>query len=825
MPKNNKPKLGPAALEPCALYRRCDPQQLPFTTSAELEDIDVTVGQTRALAALEFGLGMQSDGYNLFVLGRAGSHRHRIVRDFLEAKAPERGAPTDWCYLHDFEDERKPLAVRLPAGRGRELRQDMARLIEELRGAIQAAFDSEQYRNSIVEINQELEERHRAAIEQLQHEAKQNDLSLVPTPHGFAIAPTRDGRLLADEQFERLPVEERERTTEQIERMSEKLRRHFEELPKWQKEQRDRIKALNRDLTENAAGQLIDQVKQRYLEFPGITAYLDAVREDVLANARDFQSVEESTVPMPALRALNASRQRTLTRYAVNLLVDHADNRGAPIVYENHPSIQNLLGRIEHVAELGALVTDFTMIRAGALHRANGGFLILDADRLLMEPLAWNALKRTLAAREIRIESLGQLMSLVSTVSLEPEPIPLDLKVILIGERQIYYLLCELDSDFAELFKVAADLENRLDRTPENTALYARLVATLARRANLPPLTSDAVARVIERGARLLDDSEKLTTRLRDISDLVREASYWATEDASAMIEGRHVQRAIDAQIHRSDRLRSELQEEIRRNSILIDTRGAKIGQINGLTVLELGGFSFGQPARITASARMGEGRIIDIERETELGGAIHSKGVLILSSYLASRYATDTPLSMSASLVFEQSYGEVEGDSASVAETCALLSALAELPIKQALAVTGSVNQHGDVQVIGGVNDKIEGFFDTCKARGLTGDQGVLIPADNVKHLMLRHDVVEAVRERLFHVYPISHVDDALAALTGVPAGQRDSHGAFPRGTANYRVELRLRKLAEAVRQFDHERGKRRKKKRPKKPGKKIES
>jgi len=584
-----------------------------------------------------------------------------------------------------------------------------------------------------------------------------------------------------------------------MEAMSAKLRAHIEQLPHWHKERRDKIKAMHRELIGLAAGQLIDQIKTRYAEFAALSGYFDHLREDVLENARDFQEDDESKPRLPGFGA-----QASLSRYEVNLLVGNSSAEKPPIVYESNPSVENLLGRVEHVAQFGALVTNFTMIRPGALHRANGGYLILDADRLLMEPLAWSALKRTLAAREIKIESLGQLLSLVSTVSLEPQPIPLDLKVILVGERIIYYLLSHYDSDFSELFKVAADFGNRIDRSPENMKLYARLLGNLARRERLLPLTRAAVARTIEHSARLLGDAEMLTTRLRDVSDVVREANFWARQDAAHTIDAAHVQRAIDSQVHRLDRMRSEIQEEIQRNSILIDTDGAKVGQINGLSVLGLGHFTFGQPSRITASVRVGDGTIVDIERETELGGAIHSKGVLILSSYLRSKYAPDTPLSVSASLVFEQSYGGVEGDSASVAETCALLSAIAELPIEQSLAVTGSVNQHGLVQVIGGVNEKIEGFFDICKARGLTGTQGVLIPKDNVQHLMLRDDVVAAVEAGRFSVYPIATVDEAMVLMTGVAAGERDAAGRFPAATVNGLVDEKLRKLAELRRKFE---------------------
>lgn len=787
------------SLRPEALYRGCE-DSLSFATTAELADLDGGIGQGRALAALEFGVRMRSPGYNLFVLGRSGSQRRLTAEAFLRADAAHRGVPPEWCYVDNFAEERKPFALQVPAGRGAQLRRDMAKLVEELGIAIPAAFESEHYRNSFAEISQDLEERHRVALEALTEEAHRQNLSLVPTPHGFALAPIKNGELLADEEFEKLPAEEREAARQRMQQMTEKLRQHIEQLPRWRKEQRERIVALNHEVMKNATGQLIEQLKSRYPDLPAVLRYLDAVGEDVMQNARSF--LPEDAAPLPTLGMRD---RRPLTRYEVNLLVDRSGQKEAPIVYEANPSVQNLLGRVEHVAEFGALLTNFTMIRPGALHRANGGYLILDADRLLMEPLAWRALKRTLFERQIRIESLGELLSLVSTVSLEPQTIPLDVKVILIGERQIYYLLAELDSDFAELFKVAADFENSVERTPENTALYARLIATLARRDGLGPLDRGAVARVIEHGARLLGDSAKLTTRLRDIGDLLREANYWAQQEGATPTSRRHVQAAIDAQIQRLDRLRDEAQQGIARNLHLIDTSGAVVGQVNGLSVFMLGSFSFGEPARITANVRLGDGEIVDIERETELGGPIHSKGVLILSSYLAARYAAEVPLSLRASLVFEQSYGGVEGDSASVAETCALVSALAGVPIRQSLAVTGSLNQHGRVQVIGGVNEKIEGFFDVCRSRGLDGSHGVLIPAENVQHLMLREDVVAAVRERKFSVYPIASVDEAVELLTGVTAGLRDADGVYPEGSVNRRAQDRLQALVAARRRFDH--------------------
>jgi len=802
--KNNSTLRAPQRLDPDTLYRRCDPASLGFSTTDELDapERGLAVGQERALEALDFGVRIKKEGFNVFVLGPTGSHRHVIVEDFLRGHAPPRTESPDWCYVYNFDDERKPLALRLPPGRGCVLRRDMQELVEELQAAIPAAFESEHFRNSVAEIDQELEDRHRSALEALQQEARRENVSLIRTPHGFALAPMRNGELLSDAVFEKLPADEQERTRQAMSAVSDKLRQHLEKLPAWNKERRDRLKKLTRDITATAVGPAFAELEAKYADLPDVLRHIGRVREDVLENTHLFHPVE-APMPVPALPpGVPAARPMlspdvALRRYAVNVVVDHSGDGHAPLVYEQHPSLANLVGRIEHTAQFGALVTDFTMIRPGALHRANGGFLILDADRVLSEPLAWTALKRTLFAKEIRIETAGEMLSLVSTVSLEPQPIPLDLKIVLIGERMIYYLLYELDPDFADLFKVAADFENRIDRNDESSRLYGRLIAALARRDELKPLTADAVARVIEHGARLLGDSEKLTTRIRDIADLLREASYRAERDDAAIIERRHVQRAIDAQIRRLDRMREEFQEEIERNDLLIDTSGERIGQINGLSVFGLGGFHFGQPTRITANVRIGDGQVVDIEREIELGGAIHSKGVLILSAYLGARYASDTPLSMNASLVFEQSYGGIEGDSASVAETCVLLSALAEVPIKQSLAVTGSVNQHGQVQVIGGVNEKVEGFFDTCKRRGLTGEHGVLIPKDNVKHLMLREDVVEAVRAGLFHVYPISTVDDAITLLTGIPAGARNTRGRFPQNSVNWRVERRLQEFA----------------------------
>jgi lon-related putative ATP-dependent protease len=540
------------------------------------------------------------------------------------------------------------------------------------------------------------------------------------------------------------------------------------------------------------------------------------VQEDVVENAENFltqqggqqggglqQQLQQMMQGGDAQGRQALVQEALMRRYRVNVVVDNSDTEHAPVVYEDNPTYQNLVGRIEHMARMGALMTDFHLIKAGALHRANGGYLLLDARKVLTEPYAYEALKRAIDSEKLRIESLGRQLSIISTVSLEPEPIPLDVKVGLYGNRLIYYLLTQYDPEFADLFKVQADFHEEMDWDGENQQLYARLIGTMVHEAELQPFDRGAVARVIEHSARMVGDSEKLSTKGETLGDLLREANHWAKENGNGVVTAEDVQRAIDAQIYRADRLRERMQEAILRDTVLIDTEGEEVGQINGLSIIPLGGFMFGRPTRITARTRMGKGEVVDIEREVELGGPIHSKGVLILSGFLGARYAEEKPLSLSASLVFEQSYGQIEGDSASSAELYALLSSLAEVPIKQSMAVTGSVNQRGQVQAIGGVNQKIEGFFDICEARGLTGDQGVIIPVSNVKNLMLREDVVDAVEEGRFHIYPVETVDEGIEILTGVPAGERGPDGNYPEGTINCKVEQRLGELAEKRSEF----------------------
>jgi lon-related putative ATP-dependent protease len=801
-----QPAPAPRALAAADLCRRCDPARFAFQTTDDLADFADSLGQGRAVEAIRFGIGIRRDGFNIFAMGPEGLGRHALVKKLLEDQAPAQEVPGDWCYVFNFEVPHKPRALKLPPGRAVKFQQHMARLVEDLRAAIPAAFETDEYRTRNQEIETEFGDRQAKAIGEIGERARGKRIALLRTPAGFGFAPMQKDKdeVMEPEEFRKLPGPDQERMQQDIASLQEELEQALHEMPKWRREAQRKARDLNRQVTSASVGSLMEEIKAEYEALPDVRAYLTAVQNDVLDRVEIFQQPKEGEQPalFGLLRRMEPE-ESPLRRYEVNVLIDRAADKGAPIVHEDNPSHDNLVGRIEHLAKMGTLVTDFTLIKAGALHRANGGYLVLDALKVLSQPFAWEALKRALRSREIRAESLGQMLSLVSTVSLEPEPIPLDLKVVLVGQRIIYYLLHAYDPEFAGLFKVVADFEDDMARDPDADLLYARVIATMARSDKLRPLDRAAVSRAIEHGGRVAGDTEKLSMQMLDLADLLRESDHWASTAGRADTTGEDVERAIRARQERASRIRQRLQEEVVRGTLLIDTAGERAGQVNGLSVATLGGFSFGMPHRITARVRLGGGKVIDIERESELGGPIHSKGVLILSGYIAGRYAAKTPLSLGASLVFEQSYGGVEGDSASSAELYALLSALADAPVRQSLAVTGSVNQHGDVQAIGGVNEKIEGFFDLCASRGLTGEQGVLIPEANVKHLMLKREVVDAVAAGKFHVHPVASIDEGIEILTGVHAGQRDPLGQFPGSSINGRVEQRLAEFAGRMRSF----------------------
>ena len=794
----------PEPLNPERLFTRCDPDDIRLPDAGGTDARADGIGQERAVAALRFGLGMNRSGYNIFAYGAPGTGKHALVRSELEQAAGAMPVPPDWCYVHNFEEPNQPKALGLPAGRGRLLRTDMAKLIDELRSAIPAAFESEDYRARVHAVQTQFSERHETAFDELQERARARNIALIRTPAGLALAPTSKGEVINPEAFRQWPDDVQERVKSDISELEKELQEILQTLPQWEREQRAQLRALKEEVINGAVSHLIEELARKYDGFPEVLEYISQVRGDLLEKAEDFQVAEPSSPQEAMLHAMRAgSRETSFGRYRVNVIVDNADRDSAPVVYEDFPTHDNVIGRIEQIAQFGALTTDFGLIKPGALHRANGGFLLLDARKLFLHPAVWEEIKRALFSGEIRIQGLADALGFVSTRTLQPQPIPLDVKIVLLGEPLVYYLLGRADPDFPELFKVAVDFADEVPRDSGNTARYGQVVAEIARRENLRPIDREALARVIERAARLADDSERLTLRLQSISDLLCEADYWADRGGRGRIGAEEVQRAIDAQIHRADRIRQRSHEQILRGTMLIDTDGEAIGQVNGLSVIQLGEFAFGKPSRITARVRLGRGEVLDIEREIELGGPLHSKGVLILSGFLGARFARRHPLALSASLVFEQSYGGVDGDSASSAELYALLSALSGLPIRQSLAVTGSVNQHGRIQAIGGVNDKIEGFFDICDARGLTGSQGVLIPAANVKHLMLRADVVDAAKQGRFHVYAVETIDQGIELLTGVHAGAAGEEGHFPPETVNGLVEAALLEFAERARAF----------------------
>lgn len=719
------------------LRQTLDPNQLDFKTTAELETLTEFVGQERALESIYFGIGIKSHGYNLYAMGPSGIGKRSLIRSILETKASKQPTPFDWCYIHNFEIPEKPISLRLPPGMGLTLQQDMKILVEELGNSILGLFESDEYRIMMQEINKEFN---------MQRKSCDKD------------ATTCD-----------------------------------EEIPHLYKERHEKEKAMLLRFSTTLVEPHIIKLKNKYAKLGPVITYLNAVQKDAITHATDFIYSDEKTNVL-VFDPLNSA----LIKYQVNLLVSHGTKKGAPVIFEENPSYSNLICRVEHISQLGTLVTNFTLIRAGALHKANGGYLILEARKLKKATNAWEALKRALYSRIIRIEPVEHLEEAVRPISLEPISIPLDVKIILLGDRTTYYSFCNHDPDFSELFKVAVDFDEQIERNKKNIKLYARLIGTIAKREGVRPFQSNAVAAIIDHSSRLAEDINKLSTHIRNIDDLILESNYWASLTDKTTVDATDVKRAINAQIHRIDRSREQYYEDINRNFILIDTHGEAIGQTNCLSVVKVGNFSYGHPTRLTANVRIGKGKIIDIQREIDMAGPMLTKGGLIISNFIASYYNQHQPFSLSASISFEQIYGEIDGDSASIAELCVILSALSDAPIKQYLAVTGSANQFGEVQAVGGVNAKIEGFYDICHTRGLNGRQGVLIPSSNLKNLMLREEVVDAVKKKKFFIYQIEDVAQAITLLTGIPAGKRNSKGVFPKDTINYLVEKRLQEYAD---------------------------
>lgn len=793
-------------ISPDEAYRRCDPEIFSFETTSEVEELSRFIGQDRALEAVDFGISMQQQGFNLFVIGPEGSGRHSVVESFIHDKAATEATPSAWCYVNNFRHPHKPMALELPPGQGFIFKVEMIELINTLKTIIPAIFEGDEYRARRKAIADLLSQKIEALYHEVEKLGKEQNIALLRGDQGFRFSPTDDkGEPLSVEDFHKLPEKEKERIDRNIENLQVMLQEAGHQVSLWKKEGEEQNRKLKRETARLTVSPLIETLKMKYQGHDKIIHYFEDVKE-VLSEGVDDFLVEEQAGQHALMLAIGGGNMPSFDQYEVNVLVNHENNHGAPVIYEDLPTYQNLHGRIEHQARMGMLSTNFTLIKPGRLHQANNGYLILDARKLLMQPFAYEGLKRTLRSRKIHIEPLERLLGLISTVSLEPEPVDLNIKVVLIGDPMIYYLLHAYDPEFISLFKVQADFETDMKRSEENQDLYATLIAKLAKDKNLLPLHRTAVARLIEQAAREAGDQEKLSLRIREFADLIQEADYLAKKENKTVIVDTDVESALAAGQRRGGRIRDRLFEAMENNIRHIDTDGTRVGQINGLSFLMLGRDSFGCPTRITALTRPGKGKIVDIEREVELGGPIHSKGVLILSSFLSSRYARTTPLSLDASLVFEQSYGGVEGDSASCAELCALLSSLADAPIRQTLAITGSVSQRGEVQAIGGVNEKIEGFFDLCAIRGLRGGQGVIIPASNVRHLMLKKEVVAAMEQGKFSVTAVDNVDEAVELLTGMPAGQRDEEGSYPADSINGRVELTLQTFAMNLQEYNIE-------------------
>ena len=788
------------------LRRRFDPADFDFSSTADLAELEEVIGQERAVRALTFGLDIPSPGYHSNALGPVGTGKSMVINRLLKRQAKRRPVPDDWCYVNNFDDPERPRALRLPAGRGCELRDAMDRLVDELQVEVPRAFEAEEYQKEVTGRQTVMQKKQQELVEELNDRAEDQGFRIVQTPQGLAIVPVRDGEVLPQEKLAEMDEEEREQLEAKHRELQAEVHDVVREIQRMQKGVKEEMRDLDRQVVQFAVEHLMREIEEEFADFEKVLEFIKAVRGDILDQAESFKKMSDGEGQGKGLAAMfggGRGSEADFDSYRVNLIVDNCHTEGAPVIRERNPTEQNLVGRVEYEARLGALVTNFRMLRAGALHRANGGYLLVEARDLLMRPFAWPTFKRALKNERIEIESMIDELRVTTTRTLEPEPIPLDVKVVITGDPHLYYLLHHLDDEFRELFKVKADFAVDTDVEDDTPRLYAQFVGRVCREEDLPHFGPDAVARLLEHAGRRASDQGKLATTFADLVDLVREACYWARAEDASLVAAEHVQRAIDEKIHRANQPEERLRELIANGTLLIDTEGSVTGQINGLSVAMLGDHAFGRPTRITARTHVGSSGVVHIDRETELGGKIHNKGALILAGYLGGHFATDVPLALSASLTFEQSYGQIDGDSASSAELYALLSSLSGLPLRQDVAVTGSVNQMGRVQAIGGVNEKIEGFFDVCRESGLTGSQGVLIPESNARHLMLRRDVVEAVDEGRFHVWAVSHVDEAVALLTGREAGERGDDGAFPEGTVFHEVEASLRDLARKSRAF----------------------
>jgi len=772
-----------------------DTAQLGFDDTSELEPLNEIIGQERAVEALEFGLHMKGPGFNLYVSGPVGTGKGTLVRTMVKRMAQGAPAPADWCYVNNFQDASRPVCLSFPAGQGYAFKREMAAFIESLRRDIPLAFESKKYLDAKAKIIEDAESKKKSLFQDLTELSLTRGFGFEETPVGFGLVSLKDGHPMTDEQMEALTEQEQQELTERRKTLEGEIREFHVRIHGIEKEAESQLRLLDHQLVANLLEGRYEMMRRAYLDLPAISGYLERVHHDIIHHYKDFFPHEGPALHIPGLE----SRRPDMTRYLVNLIVEHDPAAGAPVIDESHPTYTNLIGKIERKAQMGVMYTDFTEIRAGAVLLASGGYLIVNAMDILRQPFSWDALKRVIKTGAVKIEDPAEFYGF-STAGLRPEPIPVSVKVIMVGPPMLYHLLQAYEEDFAKLFKVKADFDTEVVRSERQDRQYARFIAKLCREEGLPHFGVDAVAEVIRQGFRFADRHDRLSLRFSLVSDLIREAGYWAKKDGHTFVTRTDVEAAVAHKRHRSNLVEHWVQDEIKEGTLMVDLDKEVVGQVNGLSVHELGDYAFGRPTRITARTSVGTKGVIDIQREAELAGNIHSKGVMTLAGYLTGKFAGVHPFALSASLTFEQTYSEVEGDSAAVGELAAILSSLADLPIRQCLAVTGSVNQLGEVQPIGGVNEKIEGFFESCVRRGLTGKQGVVIPARNTKHLALRRDVVEAVEAGQFTIYGVNTIDEAIELLTGVPVGERNLDGEYPPDTVYGLAAQRLAGLAEAL-------------------------
>lgn len=783
------------------LRKRIEPGSFEFETTSDIEPLEGTVGQQRALDAINRGLEMEACGFNIYACGPVGTGRNTTVKTLIKRKAAERPTPNDWCYVYNFDKPDSPLAIELETGRGKELSRDMEALIEECQEEIPKAFEEEEYEKQKSDVLQQLQEKRQELISDLREKARDLDHAIQVSPAGIAAAPLVEGEPVSQEDFEDLPEEKQEELREKNEKVQELIAETVSQARQIEKEMKEKVGELNKQVALFAVGHLVESLVDKYSDNQKVVDYLQNVKDDIIDNLDLFRDENEGQPDMMGMRS--AMKEQAFNKYRVNVVVDHSETEGAPVVDERNPTYYNLFGQLEYRSQFGGMTTDFTMIKAGSFVRASGGYLVLQVLDVLRNPFAWEGLKRAIRTEEVKIENMWEQYRPIPAATLEPEAMPVDTKVILVGNPFIYQLLYALDEDFRRLFKIKADFDIEMDKTDEHLSRYAAFIGKQCEDGELPHFDRTAVAKLGEHGARLAGHQNRLSTQFQRVADLIMEAGQLAKSDGNGAATEEHVTQAIEARRYRNRMIQDKIQRAIDEGVLLIDTEEAVPGQVNGLAALDIGDYRFGKPSRITCVTSIGQAGVVNIERETDMSGSIHDKGVMIMSGYLAGRFGQDKPLALSASLTFEQSYGEVDGDSASCAELYALLSSLSDLPIRQDIAVTGSVNQRGQVQPIGAVNEKIEGFFEVCKQSGLTGEQGVMIPSRNVQGLMLDEEILEAAENGDFHIYGVDSVKEGIEILTGVQAGSRDDEGQFPEDSVFGRVDARLREMGDVLKEY----------------------